>query len=134
MRIVIGVVALLLLAGAGLAAGSASAAPANSNGARVLTLDCPGGDIQVLINFDSSASSVFDPGGSGGRAYLLQSLDVRAYAGDLAVEPSTVPDFAFQKQWGNRLGYSQTMECQGRTTDNFGETFTFFFDVAITSK
>ncbi len=132
-----GTVAITVALGASLLLGSpVGAAPANSKNAFTFTLDCnPAGVVTILRN-PTSASARFDASGEGGRAYELEFVDIRQYAGDVAPEPSTAPGFEFVKQYGNRNGYSSSMPCSGRFVihDDIAGTFTAFVDVVLISK
>ena len=137
-RLVIwGTVAISMALGASLLLGSpVGAAPANSKNATTFTLDCsPAGEVTILRN-STSSSARFDASGEGGRAYELQSVDIRQYTGDVATEPSTPPDFEFVKEYGNRNGYSSSLPCSGRRVieDDKVGTFTAFIDVVLVSK
>ena len=137
-RLVIwGTVAMSVALGASLLLGSpVGAAPANAKNAFTFTLECsPAGPVTILRN-STSASARFDASGEGGRAYELQSVDLRQYAGDVATEPSIPPDFEFVKEYGNRNGYSSSLPCSGRflIDDDTVGTFTAFVDVVLVSK
>jgi len=117
-----------------LAVTPAGAAPKS---ATLLELDCgEDGAVNVHVKVDSSSAAVFDATGEGGRIYLVQSLEVRVYEGEHAVEPIVEPDFEFLKEYGNRNGLPARLECTGSFIDEepgFG-AFTIFFDVTLAGK
>jgi len=130
-------VTLSLALGASLLLESAvGAAPVNSKNAFTFALDCsPAGEVTLLRN-STSASARFDASGEGGRAYELESVDIRQYAGDVVAEPGTPRDFEFVKEYGHRDGFSSSLPCSGRflIDDVTVGTFTAFVDVVLVRK
>jgi hypothetical protein len=117
-----------------MAAAQVQAAPKNTTS---LELDCgAGGTVEVQVQTSSSSAAVFDATGEGGRLYLVQSLDLRGYFGEHETEPVMDPIFEFTKEYGNRTGFSETLECTGSFMEEepgFG-TVSLFFDVTLVGK
>lgn len=116
----------------------AQAAPENGHWAVEISIDCDGlGQVPVLLQFDPSGAALFDVAQGNGRQYVQTYYDVRIYSGVHQVEPASDPVFAAEKEYGNRYGFSEFLDCSGSPVLTFPGVagyFTAFFEVGLATK
>jgi hypothetical protein len=121
----------------GVLAGGAVSAHADPGTSNTITTsaDCgSGGTFDVVIKAQGNAASTFDLTAPNGRAYAVLDVTVDVVPG---VPPSGPPVFTFTKNYGNRNGYANPLQCTGsfpNTDPKTGDTFTNFFTANIISK
>ncbi len=115
------------------------AAPSNGHNTETLVFQCADDTVTVRIIKPDSGASGWDVDIQGqltGVRYFVTSLNGRFYLGELTTEPTDVdPLFTTAKDWGNRTGHEETIQCVA--TETFGEgtqVFTGFFDLTATQQ
>ena len=118
----------------GLSVGTSVGAPTNSKTTYEITGDC-GGDGTIHLRVSGGGGAMAFEVGENGRAYELRTIEGRVYKGDVDPEPSVGLLYAFERNYGLRIGFSRTLWCTARRVETEGGVvITNFFDVVLAAK